>query len=298
MPRQSAQQLIGREGERWFQSRLPSGWILQKPTEDIGLDGVVVISDGSRYDGLEFRVQVKSSRHWKQNDSGFLLKNLNRESVLYWLTGFSPTLLILYSNKTKSAHWYWANRISTDSWRKLHGTSATISIRVPAQSQLDEDSWETIAAEVAGVHNSFVRTLSNANASRGIFQLLNSLHSSLLGIHTVQSAERSATGPISAPTQQLLCHLELVSHRDVILALRRFEESIPAEGNGRAVFTAIADRYQSRCAEFVRPTEAFLASSHTTTSLCDLCLDDMVAYRDSLVGVIVDTLHKITKTLA
>lgn len=155
----------------------------------------------------------------------------------------------------------------------------------------------SIANEVSSIHNSFLDALTNAHASKGVFQLLNSLHSSLQGIHTVQSAEPVASGTNSAETQKLLCHLELISHRDVILALRRFAERLQPDSNGYAMFTALADGYQSRCAEFVRPIEELLTSSDTSANKCELCPDDMVAYRESLVGVIVDTLQKITKAL-
>jgi hypothetical protein len=45
MIRQTEAQNLGRAGERWFESILPKEWIFQKPAEDIGLDGKVIIGD-------------------------------------------------------------------------------------------------------------------------------------------------------------------------------------------------------------------------------------------------------------
>jgi hypothetical protein len=36
--------MVGREGEIWFESPLPPGWILQPPKTDTDIDGVVIIS--------------------------------------------------------------------------------------------------------------------------------------------------------------------------------------------------------------------------------------------------------------
>lgn len=294
MPRQSEQQLTGREGERWFQSQLPNGWVLQRPTEDIGLDGVVVISDGSQYDGLEFRVQVKSSQHWNENESGILVKNLNRESVLYWLTGLTPTLLILYCNRTKSAHWYWANRLFADRRELLAGATHAIQARIPADNPLTKDSWGNIANDIAAIQSSIAETFNTAHGSRVVFQLLHSMHSALQGIYYA-TAKLKDGRTISPEGERLSDHLELISYRDFILALREFAARMRADSSGYAWFTALADGYQSRCAEFVRPIEALLTSSDEHGISAELCREDMLANREALMGAIIDTLHTITK---
>jgi hypothetical protein len=99
MPNQNEAQLTGRRGERWFVSRLPPTWIFQPPLEDVGVDGVVVICSSGPLNGLEFRVQIKSSRKWRTSENFIVLKNVKTSSFRYWVTGFTPTLLVLYLSK-------------------------------------------------------------------------------------------------------------------------------------------------------------------------------------------------------
>lgn len=53
--------MLGRKGERWFQNVIPKEWILEKPSDDFGVDARVYISDGELITGLSFSVQVKAS---------------------------------------------------------------------------------------------------------------------------------------------------------------------------------------------------------------------------------------------
>jgi hypothetical protein len=76
---QNKAQQIGRAGVRWFAQRpttqqLPTNWIIQPPHEDVGINGVVVISENSPSNGLEFRVQIKSSLSWNSSADSISLR--------------------------------------------------------------------------------------------------------------------------------------------------------------------------------------------------------------------------------
>jgi len=114
MPNQNEAQLTGRQGEWWFVGQLPSTWILQSPLEDVGVDGVVVICDASALNGLEFRVQIKSSRKWRTEKDFIVLKNVKTTPLLYWVTGFTPTLMVLYETSTDRGFCAWANQLLFD----------------------------------------------------------------------------------------------------------------------------------------------------------------------------------------
>ena len=96
---QSEAQALGRKGECWFQNQLPKHWIFQRPSEDIGIDGVVVIAEPGELNGAEFRVQVKSSRKWPVQEDRLLLR-ARRASVQQWIAGLSPGMLVLYEEDT------------------------------------------------------------------------------------------------------------------------------------------------------------------------------------------------------
>lgn len=67
-------QSLGNKGEQWFPAQLPEYWHFQKPTNDLGIDGVVVIAEQNSSNGIEFRVQIKSSKDWikKGNEMYFV----------------------------------------------------------------------------------------------------------------------------------------------------------------------------------------------------------------------------------
>src|SRR5437867_3498560 len=109
MPRQVKSQSVGRQGERWFEGLLPSTWILQPPKDDVGVDGVVVICEDGPLNGLEFRVQVKTSDKWTVSGDFISVRNVKRDSALYWITGFTPTLLVLHEVSTGRGAFAWAN---------------------------------------------------------------------------------------------------------------------------------------------------------------------------------------------
>ena len=94
MPRQTKSQAIGREGEKWFFAQLPSTWIPQRPSEDVGVDALVVICEDGPLNGLEFRVQIKSNETWTIKDGEIIVKGFRRESLLDLIHGFTPALLV------------------------------------------------------------------------------------------------------------------------------------------------------------------------------------------------------------
>jgi hypothetical protein len=94
MPKSSTPQETGRLGERWFVSKLPASWIFQPPHEDVGIDGVVVICEPGQCNGLEFRVQVKASAQFRRKEGRIVIPDVKHSAMQYWVTGFTPTLLV------------------------------------------------------------------------------------------------------------------------------------------------------------------------------------------------------------
>lgn len=96
MPYQSEAQIVGDQGENWFISQLPPGWILQPPKRDVGVDGVVVICDKTDLNGREFRVQIKASKTPTIRNSMVIIPGVKRSTVEYWFLSPLPTLLVAY----------------------------------------------------------------------------------------------------------------------------------------------------------------------------------------------------------
>ncbi|HYN79820.1 MAG TPA: DUF4365 domain-containing protein, partial [Lamprocystis sp. (in: g-proteobacteria)] len=129
MPRQSRSQNIGRAGERWFNEQLPLSWISQRPTEDVGVDYLVVICEEGLLNGLEFRVQVKSSENWKVLDNHIIYSNFPREKLIDLLIGFTPALLVFYELESKTGYCFWLNQILAKYPRLIKGTAKSVTIK-------------------------------------------------------------------------------------------------------------------------------------------------------------------------
>jgi hypothetical protein len=96
-------QAVGVKGEQWFPAQLPKYWIPQKPTYDLGVDLTVVITEQNEFNGLEFRVQIKSSAAWKRDGNSIVLSGIKRTTARSWAAGSSPTLLVFYDESLSRA---------------------------------------------------------------------------------------------------------------------------------------------------------------------------------------------------
>lgn len=107
MRKQSTSQIIGREGERWFFSKLPSEWLWQPPADDFGIDGTVAIGNKNSVTPFEFGVQVKSCRKWETQDKHLLVRGVSTDVVRYWATRLVPTMLVAYEASSQRGFYAW-----------------------------------------------------------------------------------------------------------------------------------------------------------------------------------------------
>jgi Domain of unknown function (DUF4365) len=103
MRRQSESQIIGRAGERWFSSILPSAWSIQRPIDDFGSDGIISIGNKTSMTNLEFGVQIKSKKSAEWNDNKSRI-SITRDMARYFSGKFYPTLFVLYDQRHNSGY--------------------------------------------------------------------------------------------------------------------------------------------------------------------------------------------------
>lgn len=178
MPKQNKAQKIGRLGERWFAQQLPADWIFQPPHEDVGIDGVVVISEDSPSNGLEFRVQIKSSSGWKFSQESIVVR-VKKDNLIYWLTGFNPTLLVLYDTVEDKGYCSWINQIVFDDISILEGNNKTIKLRIPISQTLDTTTWEKISRELFSLNRRVGRQLAVSGMAVPVLEAIHGLMQSL-----------------------------------------------------------------------------------------------------------------------
>jgi len=152
-------QQIGRAGKRWFAQQLPTNWIFQPPHEDVGIDGVVVISEDSPSNGLEFRVQIKSSFNWATSEDAVSLR-VKKNSLIYWLTGFTPTLLILYDARNHAGYCSWVNQLIFDDISTLERNTKTVTLQIPIFQRIDTTTWSRISLQLAALNRRIARRVT------------------------------------------------------------------------------------------------------------------------------------------
>lgn len=189
MPRQVRAQSVGRQGERWFEGLLPSSWILQPPKDDVGVDGIVVICEDGPLNGLEFRVQVKTSSRWTVKDDEILIRNVKRDTALYWITGFTPTLLVLHEITTGRGVFAWANQVLAGHKRLVATTGKTVSLHVPLRRELTRDAWPQIGQELRALNGMLARLLLSSGKAVPLLRAVHALAEAIHGFDFAANGE-------------------------------------------------------------------------------------------------------------
>jgi len=263
MVKQTDAQALGIKGEQWFPAQLPKYWIPQKPTYDLGVDCVVVITEQNQYNGLEFRVQIKSSRKWTRRGSTIIASGVKRTTARDWVSGSSPTLLVFYDEHANQGWYAWALEALPEIPKLLSGKSKTITIKAKSPLMIDSECWNKIRSDlVAGVRllSEAIKTGRVANIVfpqiRDIARCLQLLHLAEFNPDAKETNERF-----------LLELSQAVAHRDIVLAtLSILDKLDPACLFARHLRSTI-ESYKSRVSEFYNAFDRMLQNTDENTAI-------------------------------
>ena len=213
MPTQNRSQVIGREGERWFQSFLPPEWSIQRPVDDFGNDGIVAVGTDTQVTSLEFGVQIKSSLRFKYRNRKIIVPKITRDNLYYWARKFYPTLIVAYDTKTKIGYFEWAsNLVSAD---ELDDKKKYYYLHISTDRAVSDACWPVIKAELQDFHTEFLRAFQTKFE---IVPIVNTLASLLRNLCTSATAERSGReGEVLYITAQAWTHIEVVRQLDTLI---------------------------------------------------------------------------------
>lgn len=257
MPRQNKGQETGRLGERWFPQQLPANWIFQPPHEDVGVDGVVVICDDSPSNGLEFRVQIKSSERWNVQDEHLVVR-VKRESLTYWLSGFSPTLLVLYEIASNTGWCTWVNQIIVDDISLLKGNTKLVSLQVPVTHRLDASIWKPLSRQLHALNLRIAKRIMVAGAA---LPVLEATHSLMQGLHLIDLCANGRQGDSDRLPLSELVDAEMTAHKEIVLTLCKLDNDLRNAGASIIGVKDAAQRYSDDCAKFVADFPEFVKRS-------------------------------------
>ena len=137
-PERPNNHILETESSKFFQNQVPNDWYIDKPDHDYGIDFNVNIVINNQVTGLNFSVQLKSTKSSKNKDSVSI--TLKHSTLGLFNTRLEPILLVTYIQDEKKAYWYWYNDLHID----LTSSQKTYKIRIPKANLLSSINWDRI----------------------------------------------------------------------------------------------------------------------------------------------------------
>ena len=289
MPRQNKAQETGRSGERWFPQQLPANWIFQPPHEDVGVDGVVVICDDSPSNGLEFRVQIKSSELWRVQDEHVVVR-VKRESLVYWLSGFGPTLLVLYEAASNTGWCTWINQVIAEDLSILKGEAKMVSLRVPVAHRLDASIWEPLSCQLHSLNLRIAKRIMVAGAALPVLEATRRLTQSL---HLIDLCTNGWQEDSDDVPQTDLVLAEITAHKEIVAALLKLDGDLKDSGVPIIGIKDLAQRYSDDCTKCIVNFPEFVRHSGTGFTT-QVNLKALIDFRPEAIRAVTQVVGKLS----
>jgi tetratricopeptide (TPR) repeat protein len=165
-PERPNNHILETESSKFFQDQIPNEWYIDKPDHDYGIDFNVNIVINSQVTGLNFSVQLKSTKSSKNKNSVSI--TLKHSTLGLFNTRLEPILLIIYIQNEKKAYWYWYNDLDID----LTSSQKTFKIRIPKANLLSSINWIEFTKYVQNIFS--IKTLVDSIKSLEYNEISNS----------------------------------------------------------------------------------------------------------------------------
>lgn len=242
MIRQTKSQILGRKGERWFESLVPSNWIYQLPREDIGIDGHITIGSDTHTGGLDFNVQVKAKSKYPIKDGCITFSEIKRETSIYLGSRMRPTLYIFYDAELNRGYYSWHLEMFEDINDLLFMKKKSLTVKIPASNILDDMIWTTIESYVLEFYEQLDSSLFLINT---IERILPTVHALSRGLNILYLCEFS-DDPADENELNAKRISEMAAHKENIRTLvnlkNQFDKmTIPIKGIEQSISDYIAE---------------------------------------------------------
>lgn len=255
MPRITDEQARGDAGERWFVGQLPKGWFFQRPSTDLGVDGIVVVTEPGILNGLEFRVQIKTSKKFPKRGSKVAISGLNLESVRYWFANPTPLLLVAFEDSVNTAYFGWHDDAISDPKGQLSSGRSTLSAYIDVHDVLSLDGWNSIRKRLEEHYAAILQAFYASDVAGFLVPTLHELATEVKYLFFAHSAKHwgmeERTADEVAQGERTLTLLDFRTHCDVIRTLQSLNSKLkrfPREQTSIANFT---DGYRDAVSSFI-----------------------------------------------
>jgi hypothetical protein len=293
MPKLNDNQVTGIAGEKWFASVLPHRWIPQPPIRDIGVDLLVVICEDGPWNGLEFKVQVKSSRKWTIRDSSVVVSGFKVSALKDLLIGFTPALLVLHETSTSRGVCAWINQLLGKDVSLISTKRKTVSLHVPLVRPIDSEIWKTLGQELHGLYVALGRRVMASEKTLPIIRFLHGM-SDVLDLFDLVAHAAKSEGPMTDEDRGFLAEAEVVCHSNVIRHVRRLEEALAGSPLTIQGLSTFAEDYEQRCSQFIRNFSSVVSNTATPNTVA-VVVEEMKARRDGFIRSVVRCMKQVSE---
>lgn len=249
MRRQSKSQIIGREGERWFQAVLPPEWSMQRPIDDFGLDGIVAVGDNTHLTPYEFGVQIKASSRFNVVRSCIVVPRVPREAIDYWARKFFPTLIVAYDTTRKVGYFDWVSNLVD--LAQLQSKNRYFYLYIRTERVVGGECWAVITDELKNFHREFSRALRGA---REIIPVAATLAGLLRNLCTSKMADLEVRDELMLYTMA-----QAWTHEEVIRQLDRLIPNVEPGSVAASNLSNFRSAYLAGCKAIFRDFEKQLS---------------------------------------
>ncbi len=220
------------------------------PSEDIGIDGTIIICDDSPLNGTEFRVQIKASKRFN-NSEHLKIYKIKRSTLIYWLSGFTPTLLVAYDVSKDEGYYYWTNKLIAENNNPINDTRKEIILTIPKIYKIDSNCWDDIKNDLNELKISIINVFRDQSVLLPYLYELTQIIKRLNYSDTVRKIDGS---PLTDDDLRFLWEMEFSCHRQFVITieeiLTNIKEGSPSELYIKNVITVYKEICNSFCVNF------------------------------------------------
>ena len=258
MIKQTEAQNLGRAGERWFESILPKEWIFQKPAEDIGLDGKVIIGDDRFAGGLEFGVQVKASKKWKIKNDTITLEAISKDTMKFWMSRIFPTVMVLYDATNECGYYGFLGDALHNPGHLINVPTKTMTLKFYTKYELNKDSWKNIEKAVETYYSNLVHSLYWVRNTINLFPYIHTVLKSADMLHMALSHNPTTQNEI------FLKHLTITTaHKEIVNAVIVMRDKFRIEKGNPNLINKFISSYIKVVKQFIPEFEKVISTQGT-----------------------------------
>lgn len=130
--------ILEAKSKKYFQNCLPDEWVTNEPDSDYGIDFQVEIAVNNQMTGLNFSVQLKSTK--SSGNTSSISVQVNRSTISYYYMRLEPVMLVIFDAEDTEAYWSWVHDLNLD----LTKPNKTFTITIQKEQRISSVDWDEV----------------------------------------------------------------------------------------------------------------------------------------------------------